>query len=167
MEDNKMIEKLSIGDKIPDKLGVNQDGKIILSSDFVGKNLIIYFYPKDNSSGCTSEATSLRDNFDKLSSLGYCIVGVSADSISSHQKFIKKIDIPFDLIADTDKELINAFGVMGEKKLAGHVYDGIYRTTFLVNKNGIITDIITPKEIKTKTHGNQLLERIEKNDAHK
>ena len=162
--DNIETNKLNIGDKIPSELGINQNGKTINSSDLVGQKLVIYFYPKDNTPGCTAEACSLKDNITELAKKGYKVIGVSADSKESHKKFEEKYELPFDLIADSDKKLIRAFGVWGEKKMAGRVYDGILRTTFLVNEKGIITDIITPKEIKTKTHGNQLLEILEENE---
>lgn len=154
------ITKLEIGDKIPSYLGLNQNGKEINLSDLKGQKLIIYFYPKDNTPGCTAEACSLKDNINDLEKSGYKVIGVSADSKESHKKFENKYELPFDLIADTNKDLIKSFGVWGEKKMAGKVYDGILRTTFLVDENGIITQIITPKEIKTKIHGSQILDLL-------
>lgn len=149
--------KLNIGDKIPEILGVNQDGKQVKAADFEGSNLVLYFYPKDNTPGCTAEACSFRDNYDKLISEGYKILGVSVDNQSSHKRFIEKHALPFDLIADVDKTLVNAFGVWGEKKMAGRTYMGVYRSTFIVNEKGEIVEIYAPKQIKTKEHAEQIL----------
>ena len=148
---------MNIGDKAPERLGVNEKGEEVLLSQFSGKKVVLYFYPKDNTPGCTAEACSLRDNFNELREQGYEVIGVSADSGASHQKFIEKFELPFTLIADTDKKLIQAMGVWGEKKMAGRTYMGIYRTTFLLDENGIITRIIGPKEVKTKIHASQIL----------
>ena len=133
------------------------NGKIVSLEDFKGKNVIVYFYPKDNTPGCTAEACSLRDNFGELRKAGYQILGVSVDNEKSHQKFIEKQQLPFPLIADTDKRLVGLFGVWGEKTLAGRKYMGTFRTTFLINESGVIERIITPKEIKTKEHAEQIL----------
>lgn len=149
---------LQIGDKAPEILGINQDGKDIKLSDYKGKKLVLYFYPKDNSSGCTLEANSIRDEYDNLKKAGYEIVGVSVDNEKSHLKFIEKNQLPFDLIADTEKSLVQAFGVWGEKSMYGRKYMGIFRTTFIIDENGIIEKIILPKQIKTKIHGKQILE---------
>lgn len=149
---------LTIGDKIPDILGIDQDGKELKASDYIGKKLVLYFYPKDNTSGCTAEACSFRDNFTALRKAGYEILGVSIDNEKSHKKFIEKQQLPFSLIADSDKKLVELFGVWGEKTLAGRKYMGTFRTTFLIDEQGIIQKIITPKEIKTKEHGQQILE---------
>lgn len=148
---------IQIGDKIPEVLGFDQDGKEIKASDYKGKKLVLYFYPKDNTSGCTLEANSLRDGYEDLKKAGYEIIGVSIDSGDSHQKFIKKNALPFDLIADTDKKLVEQFGVWGEKSMYGRKYMGTFRTTFLINEEGIVQDIIGPKQIKTKDHANQIL----------
>lgn len=148
---------MNIGDKAPQLLGVDQDGKEVKLTDYAGKKLVLYFYPKDNTPGCTAEACSLRDNFDALRSRGYEIVGVSSQSADSHKKFIEKNDLPFRLIADTDHKLQEEMGVWGEKKLAGRTYMGTLRTTFLIGPDGVITDIFTPKQIKTKDHANQIL----------
>lgn len=148
---------LQIGDKIPEILGKNQEGKEIKASDFNGKKLAIYFYPKDSTPGCTAEACSLRDGYAKLRKAGYEILGVSVDDEKSHLRFIEKQQLPFDLIADTDKKLVEAFGVWGEKSMYGRTYMGTFRTTFLVDENGVISHIFTPKEIKTKTHADQIL----------
>ena len=149
---------MNIGDKAPERLGVNEKGEEVLLSQFSGKKVVLYFYPKDNTPGCTAEACSLRDNFNELRQQGYEVIGVSADSVASHQKFIEKFELPFTLIADTDKELIQAMGVWGEKKMAGRTYMGIYRTTFLLDENGVITRIMGPKEVKTKIHASQILD---------
>lgn len=147
---------LQVGDKVPEILGKDQDGNIIRLSDFAGRKLALYFYPKDMTSGCTAEACSLRDNYEALQARGYAIVGVSVQDEASHQKFIAKHELPFPLIADTDHALNEAFGVWGEKKLYGRTYMGTLRTTFII-EDGIITQVFMPKQIKTKTHGEQIL----------
>lgn len=149
---------LNIGDKIPELLGNDQNGKEIKASDFTGKKLVLYFYPKDNTPGCTAEACSFRDNFSEFRKAGYEILGVSVDDEKSHQKFIEKQQLPFSLIADIDKKLVETFGVWGEKTLAGRKYMGTFRTTFLIDEAGIIERIISPKEIKTKEHAQQILD---------
>jgi len=151
---------LQVEDKIPEFLGIDQDNKEVRRSDFTGKKLILYFYPKDNTSGCTAEACSFRDNFDILREAGYEVVGVSADSVSSHQKFIGKHQLPFRLIADTDKKLSEQFGTWGEKTMYGKKYFGMLRTTFIIDEEGIIRKIIPPKEINTKEHAQQILELV-------
>ncbi len=148
---------LKIGDKAPDYLGVNQDGKEIKLSDFPGKKVVLYFYPKDNTPGCTTQACNLRDNHIDLQKAGYEVIGVSADSEKSHQNFIAKHDLPFDLIADTDKKLSAIFGTWGEKSMYGRKYMGMFRTTFIIDENGIIEQIINPKQVKTKEHSAQIL----------
>ena len=148
---------MNIGDKAPEILGKNQNGEDIHLSEYKGKKLVLYFYPKDNTSGCTTEACNLRDNYTELRREGYEVIGVSVDDEKSHQKFITKNDLPFPLIADTDKNLVEAFGVWGEKKLYGRSYMGTLRTTFIINGEGIIEKIITPKEIKVKEHAQQIL----------
>ncbi|MDK2837525.1 MAG: putative peroxiredoxin bcp [Bacteroidetes bacterium ADurb.BinA261] len=149
---------LKIGDKIPEILGTDQNGKEWKASDFVGKKLALYFYPKDNTPGCTAEACSLRDGYEDLQQAGFAIVGVSVDSAASHQKFIQKYSLPFPLIADTDKKLVEQFGVWQEKTLAGKKYMGTVRTTFIIDENGIIRNIIEGRNIDTKNHADQLLE---------
>ena len=144
---------MNIGDKAPEVLGIDENGKEILLSHYKGKKLVLYFYPKDNTSGCTAEACSLRDNYAALRKQGYEVIGVSVDSEASHRKFIEKYELPFPLIADTDKKLVEAMGVWGEKSMYGRKYMGTFRTTFLINEEGIIERIFLPKEIKTKTHG--------------
>ncbi len=148
---------LHIGDKIPDVLGTDQNGHEIKASDFKGKKLALYFYPKDNTSGCTAEACSLRDGYEDLQHAGYEVIGVSKDSAKSHQGFIAKQNLPFNLIADTDTILQQAFGAWAEKKLYGRAYMGTLRTTFIINEDGIIEHIIGPKEVDTKDHANQIL----------
>ena len=148
---------IQIGDKAPEVLGFDQNGKEIKLSDFQGKKLVLYFYPKDNTSGCTAEACSLRDGYTDLQAAGYEVIGVSKDSTKSHQGFITKHTLPFNLIADTDTTLQQQFGVWAEKKMCGRTYMGTLRTTFIINEEGIITHIIGPKEVKTKDHANQIL----------
>ena len=151
---------MNIGDKAPELLGINENGEEIRLSQYKGKKLVLYFYPKDNTSGCTAEACSLRDNYADLRKQGYDVIGVSVDSAASHRKFIDKHELPFPLIADTDKKLVEAMGVWGEKSMYGRKYMGTFRTTFLINEEGIIEKIFLPKEIKTKTHGEQVLSAI-------
>ena len=148
---------MNIGDKAPELLGVDQNGNEVKLSDFAGQNLVLYFYPKDNTSGCTAEACSLRDNIGALAAKGYRIVGVSSDSEASHKKFIAAHDLPFPLIADTDHRLQEQMGVWGENSMYGRKYMGTFRTTFLIGPDGRITRIFGPKEIKTKIHADQIL----------
>lgn len=139
---------MNIDDKFPDCLGPGVDGKDIKLSDFPGKKFIIYFYPKDNTSGCTLEATNLKENYVTFLTMGYQIIGVSKDSIESHKKFIEKYQLPFPLVADTDHKLCELAGVWQKKKMAGKEYMGIVRTTFVCNHDGTVTDVIekvTPK----------------------
>lgn len=150
---------IQIGDKVPELLGTDQNGKEIKVSDFKGKKLALYFYPKDNTSGCTAEACSLRDGYQALQAAGYEVIGVSKDSAKSHQGFIAKQSLPFPLIADTETTLQQQFGVWAEKKLYGRAYMGTLRTTFIINEEGIVTDIIGPKEVKTQDHANQILSK--------
>ena len=151
---------MNIGDKAPEVLGMNENGEEIRLSQYKGKKLVLYFYPKDNTSGCTAEACSLRDNYAELRKQGYEVIAVSVDDAASHRKFIDKHSLPFPLIADTDKKLVEAMGVWGEKSMYGRKYMGTFRTTFLIDDEGIIERIYLPKEIKTKTHGEQLLGNI-------
>ena len=148
---------IQIGDKAPEILGTDQNGKEIRLSDFKGRKLALYFYPKDNTSGCTAEACSLRDGYEELRAAGYEVVGVSRDSAKSHQGFIAKHELPFDLIADTGTELQQQFGVWAEKKMYGRSYMGTVRTTFIINEDGVVSAIIGPTEIKTKAHAAQIL----------
>lgn len=148
---------MNIGDHIPAVLGLDQDGNEVKAADYKGRKLILYFYPKDNTPGCTSEACSLRDNMPALEAEGYAVVGVSPDSAASHKRFIAKHDLPFTLITDPEHKLAEEMGVWGEKKMCGRTYMGILRTTFVVDGDGVITRIIGPKEIKVKEHAAQLL----------
>ena len=152
------MEALKAGDKAPDFEGKDQNGNLIKQSDFSGKKMILYFYPKDNTPGCTSEACDFRDNYEMWLSKGYAVIGVSADSEASHKKFAEKHELPFPLIADEDKTIIQAYGVWGEKNLYGKKSMGIKRTTFVIDENGIITNVF--KQVKSKTHTNQILEKI-------
>lgn len=148
---------LQTGDKAPEILGKNQDGKEIKLSDYKGKKLVLYFYPKDSTPGCTAHACSLRDNYSELKKAGYEVIGVSADTEKSHLKFIEKQQLPFDLIADTETTLSELFGTWGEKSMYGRKYMGMFRTTFIINEEGIIERIISPKEVNTKTHAQQII----------
>lgn len=148
---------MTIGTKAPDLLGLNEKGEEIRLSQYAGKKLVLYFYPKDSTSGCTTEACNLRDNYAELRRAGYEVVGVSVDSAASHQKFIAKHELPFPLIADTEKTLVEAFGVWGEKSMYGRKYMGTFRTTFVINEEGIVERIFQPKEIKVKEHAEQIL----------
>jgi peroxiredoxin Q/BCP len=148
---------LNVGDKVPEILGKDETGRELRVSDFAGKKLVIYFYPKDSTPGCTAEACSLRDGLDELVAAGYAVVGVSADSEASHQRFKAKQMLNFPLIADTDKVLIKQFGAWGEKKLAGRVYDGILRTTFVVSTDDCTVERVITK-VDTKNAARQLLQ---------
>ena len=148
---------MNIGDKAPEILGLNENGEEILLSHYQGKKIVLYFYPKDSTSGCTAQACNLRDNYAELRQAGYEVIGVSVDDAKSHQKFIAKNELPFTLIADTDKKLVEQFGVWGEKSMYGRKYMGTFRTTFIINEEGIIERIILPKQVKTKEHSKQIL----------
>ena len=148
---------MNVGDKAPEILGINEKGEEIRLSNYKGKKLVLYFYPKDSTSGCTAQACNLRDNYDALRQAGYEVVGVSVDSEKSHQKFIEKNSLPFPLIADTDKKLVEQFGVWGEKSMYGRKDMGTFRTTFIINEEGVVERIIGPKEVKTKDHAAQIL----------
>ena len=148
---------MNIGDKAPEILGINEEGEEIRLSDYKGKKIVLYFSPKDSTSGCTAQACNLSDNYTDLRKAGYEVIGVSVDNEKSHQKFIEKNNLPFTLIADTDKKLVEQFGVWGEKSMYGRKYMGTFRTTFIINEEGVIERIITPKEVKTKDHAAQIL----------
>lgn len=148
---------MNVGDKAPELLGTDENGKEMRLSDFAGKKLALYFYPKDMTSGCTAQACNLRDNYQELKQAGYEVVGVSINDGKSHQKFIEKNALPFHLIADTDLALVKAFGVWGEKSMYGRKYMGTFRTTFIINEEGVVERIISPKEVKTKDHAAQIL----------
>jgi len=146
---------ISVGDKAPEVLGKDEHGNLVNLSDFAGKKVVLYFYPKDNTSGCTAQACNLRDNYKRLKDEGYEVIGVSTDNENSHQKFIKKQQLPFRLIADTDKTLNQQFGVWREKSMYGRKYMGTVRTTFMIDENGMISDII--EKVNTKEHTDQIL----------
>ncbi len=147
---------LNVGDKAPDFEGVIQDGSLIKLTDYKGKKVILYFYPKDNTPGCTAEACNLRDNYQLMLEKGYVLIGVSPDSVKSHQKFVEKFDLPFPLIADEKKEIIKAFGAWGLKKFMGREYEGVLRSTFVISEDGTIEEVIS--KVKTKAHAEQILE---------
>ena len=153
----KHKENMNIGDKAPEILGTDQDGKEIRLSDYKGQKVVLYFYPKDLTAGCTAQACNLRDNYDALRAKGYAVVGVSIQDEKSHRKFIEKNGLPFPIIADTDLKLVEAFGVYGEKKMYGRTYMGTYRTTFILNEDGIVERILGPRQIRTKNHAAQIL----------
>ena len=148
---------MNIGDKAPEILGLNEHGEEIRLSAYQGKKIVLYFYPKDSTSGCTAQACNLRDNYADLRKAGYEVIGVSVDDAKSHQKFIAKNELPFSLIADTDKKLVEQFGVWGEKSMYGRKYMGTFRTTFIIDEEGVIERIILPKQVKTKEHSKQIL----------
>lgn len=150
---------MNIGEKAPDYLGTNESGKDIRLSDYKGKKVVLYFYPKDMTSGCTAQACNLRDHYSELQQAGYEIIGVSINDAKSHQKFIEKNQLPFTLIADTEHRLTEAFGAWGEKSMYGRKYMGTFRTTFVINEEGIIERILLPKEVKTKDHAAQILKQ--------
>ena len=152
------MKELKEGDKAPDFKGKNQEGKTISLNDFQGKKLILYFYPKDNTPGCTAEACNLNDNYDYWISKGYEVIGVSPDSEESHRKFIDKFGLKFNLISDPEKELLQAYGVWGEKKMYGKSYMGVLRTTFVINEKGVIEKIF--RKVNTKEHTNQIADEL-------
>lgn len=147
---------LNVGDKAPDFLGVDDEGRELWLKDFAGKRVVVYFYPKDSTPGCTAEACSLRDGMSELVAAGYNVIGISADSQASHQRFKGKNALNFPLIADTDKRVIEAFGVWAEKKMAGRTYMGIVRTTFVIAADGTIERVI--KKVDTKNAARQILD---------
>lgn len=148
---------MEIGDKVPDFLGTDENGNELRMQDFAGKKLVLYFYPKDSTPGCTQEACNLRDNYERMLAKGYAVVGVSVQDAKSHKRFIEKNNLPFPLIADTEMVLNNAFGVWGEKSMCGRKYMGTFRTTFIINEEGIVEQIFKPKEIKVKNHAELIL----------
>jgi len=147
--------KLKQGDKAPAFKAKDQDGNEISLNDFKGKKLVLYFYPKDDTPGCTAEACNLRDNYNVLLKKGFAVIGVSADDEKKHKKFIKKFNLPFPLIADVDKELCNAYGVWGKKKFMGREYMGIIRTTFIISEKGMIEEVI--EKVDTGNHTAQIM----------
>ncbi len=146
---------LKKGDKAPSFSGKDQDGNIHTLTDYKGKKLVVFFYPKANTPGCTAEACDLRDNFERFKTNNYALLGVSADNAKAQANFKNKFEFPFPLLADEDKSVIQAFGVWGPKKFMGKEYDGIHRTTFVINEEGVIDEVIT--EVKTKDHAAQIL----------
>jgi peroxiredoxin Q/BCP len=151
---------IKIGEKAPSYLGKDQNGAIINPADFVGKKVVLYFYPKDDTPGCTAEACSFRDNYAELIKKGFQIIGVSPDNETKHQKFIQKFNLPFPLIADTDKAIANSYGVWGKKKFMGREYEGILRTTFVIDEKGFIEQVI--EKVDTKDSAGQLLQLFSK-----
>lgn len=146
---------LEVGDKAPVFEGINQDGERIRLSDFKGKKVVLYFYPKDNTPGCTAQACNLKDNYKALLKAGYEVIGISTDTAASHQKFIKKFDLPFPLVADTDKSINEQYSVWKEKSMYGKTFMGTVRTTFVIDEKGIISEIIS--KVKTDDHTAQIL----------
>jgi peroxiredoxin Q/BCP len=146
---------LKKGDKAPDFSALDESGKLHKLADYKGKKLVVFFYPKANTPGCTAEACDLRDNFSRFEANNFALLGVSADSQKAQAKFKDKFEFPFSLLADEDKSVIQAFGVWGPKKFMGKDYDGIHRTTFIIDENGIIYEVIS--EVKTKEHASQIL----------
>lgn len=146
---------LKTGDKAPNFSGLDQNGTTHTLADYKGKKLVVFFYPKASTPGCTAEACDLRDNYARFQANNYALLGVSADSAKAQAKFIEKFDLPFPLLADEDKSVIQAFGVWGPKKFMGREYDGIHRTTFVIDENGIIEEVIS--DVKTKAHTAQIL----------
>lgn len=146
---------LEIGNRMPDFSAAYQNGNIVKSADLIGKKTVVYFYPKANTPGCTAEACSLRDNYERFLALGYNVIGISKDSVKAQKNFSDKYALPFPLLADTDALIIKAFGAWGEKKLYGKTYEGILRKTFIFNENGILEEIID--KVNTKNHAEQIL----------
>ena len=148
---------IQVGERLPEVLGRDQDGNELRLSDFAGKKLVLYVYPKDSTPGCSAEACSMRDNYERFLALGYAVVGVSIQDEKSHKKFIEKYNLPFPLIADTEKKLVGELGVYGGKKMYGRTTMGTFRTTFVTDEKGVVTEIFLPKQIKTKEHAIQIL----------
>ena len=146
---------LEIGNRMPDFSAADQNGNIVKSADLIGKKTVVYFYQKANTPGCTAEACSLRDNYERFLALGYNVIGISKDSVKAQKNFSDKYALPFPLLADTDALIIKAFGAWGEKKLYGKTYEGILRKTFIFNENGILEEIID--KVNTKNHAEQIL----------
>lgn len=151
---------IKIGEKAPSYIGKDQNGSTINPADFVGKKVVLYFYPKDDTPGCTAEACSFRDNYAELIKKGFQIIGISPDNETKHQKFIQKFNLPFPLIADTEKIIANAYGVWGKKKFMGREYEGILRTTFVIDEKGFIEQVI--EKVDTKDSAGQLLQLFSK-----
>jgi len=147
---------LKVGDKAPNISAKDQNGNQVNLEKYRGRKIILFFYPKDNTPGCTAEACNLRDNYSDIKEKGFEVIGVSPDSEKSHQKFIENKQLPFDLISDTEHIILNDYGVWGEKKMYGRTYEGVHRTTFVISEEGIIENIIT--KVKTKEHAKQIFE---------
>jgi len=146
---------LNIGEKAPQILGTDQNNNSVSLEQFLGSKIVLYFYPKDSTPGCTAEACNLRDNYEILLSKGYKIIGVSPDSVKSHEKFATKYELPFPLLADTDKKIVTDYQVWGEKKFMGRTYMGVFRTTFIIDEQGVIENIFT--QVDTKNHTSQII----------
>ena len=153
------MASLKVGDKAPNFVALDESSQSISLTDFLGRKVILYFYPKDMTPGCTAESCNLGENYSLLQEKGFIVLGVSPDSSKSHQKFIGKYNLPFSLIADEDKAVIKAFGVWGPKKFMGKEYEGVHRTTFVINEDGIIEKVFT--KVKTKDHTHQILQSYE------
>jgi len=153
------MKHLTVGDKAPNFTALNEDGEQISLSDYAGKKVVLFFYPKDDSPGCTKEACSLRDNYRKISKLGYEILGVSPDKSAKHRKFIDKYEFQYSLVADTEKKIINDYGLWGPKVFMGREIVGVHRTTFLINEEGIIVHIIN--KVKTRDHAQQIFDAVD------
>ncbi|ASB49909.1 thioredoxin-dependent thiol peroxidase [Alkalitalea saponilacus] len=149
------MANLKEGDKAPVFKGINQKGETISLGEYKGKKVVLYFYPKDNTPGCTAESCNLNDNYGAFQAKGYEIIGVSPDDEKSHQKFADKFGLQFNLIADTEKEILEAYGVWGEKKMYGKTYMGVNRTTFIIDEDGVIEKIIA--KVDTKDHASQII----------
>lgn len=155
---SKYVNTMKTGDRLPDVLGIDANGNEVRLSDYVGRKIVLYFYPKDNTPGCTAEACSLRDGYEALREAGYEVIGVSKDSPASHRKFADKHNLPFTLIADTETTLNQALGVWREKKMAGRTYMGTVRTTFIADEQGVITHVI--EKVTTADHARQILQLV-------
>jgi len=153
------MKKLQIGDIAPDFKGIDQNGNSISLSQFKGKKVVIYFYPKDNTPGCTAEACNLRDNYDDLINKGFEIIGISPDPVTSHKKFAEKFSLPFRLIADTEKSILKSYNAWGEKKMYGKSYEGVLRKSFVISAEQKIEKII--EKVDTKDHTNQIYKELE------
>lgn len=153
-----MAVTLKAGDKAPELYGTDQNGNPISLANYAGKKLVLYFYPKDDTPGCTKEACNLRDNYELLLKQGYQVLGVSVDDETSHQQFIEKFSLPFPLLADTEHKTVNAYGVWGEKNLYGNKFMGILRTTFVIDEKGVIVEVI--KKVDTENHTEQIFNKV-------